>query len=462
MATRLGLARALGSSKAGLLCLWLVMARLIDQGSRLSAVRLAGEHAAAEILGLDDFSEDDLYKAMDWLEKCQAKVEQSLFKQGYKGNPPQLFLYDVTSSYLEGEHNELAEYGYNRDQKRGKKQIVIGLLCDQDGVPISTEVFEGNTSDPKTFASQINKAAKRFGCEQVTFVGDRGMIKSAQIERLSDADYQYITGITKPQIKSMLKKGVFQLDLFDEKLCEIEHGGLRYILRRNPHRAREIAQTRKAKQDAVQALLDKQNEYLENHPGAKVVNAWEKIREKIDKLKIDAWLNLKVNDRQFELNVDLGALADASELDGCYVLKTNVPEQNAAAKVIHARYKDLALVEQAFRTMKTGHLEVRPVFVRKQARTRAHVFIVMLAYRIWMELHKAWRDLDLTVEEGLKQLCTLCATQVALPNNAGYLTVPAPRKTLAKLFAACDITPPAALPRINPDVASKQNTSKQS
>src|ERR1022692_1817745 len=125
-----------------------------------------------------------------------------------------------------------------------RKQIVIGLLCDEEGVPVSTEVFRGNTQDPKTFGAQVRKASQRFGCERVTFVGDRGMIKSGQIEELSQAGFHYITAITKPQIETLLSGGVLQMALFDDSLCEVEQERVRYVLRRNPVRAEEIAATR--------------------------------------------------------------------------------------------------------------------------------------------------------------------------------------------------------------------------
>jgi len=173
-----------------------------------------------------------------------------------KGHKPELFLYGVTSSYLEGQDNALGAYGYNRDGKKGKKQIVIGLLCDEHGAPISTEVFRGNTQDPATFASQVNKASQRFGCEHVTFVGDRGMIKSGQIRDLAQAGFHYITAITKPQIQTLLKAGVLQMDLFDAELCEVNDEGVRYVLRRNPLRADELAASRADKKASVERLRE--------------------------------------------------------------------------------------------------------------------------------------------------------------------------------------------------------------
>ena len=185
MSKQLGMAQALGPTRQGKLALWQVIARVLDQGSRLSAVRLAGSHAACDILDLERFNEDDLYANLDWLAEHQGKIEDRLFKGLDPKQTPGLYLYDVTSSYLEGTQNELGAFGYNRDGKKGKRQIVIGLLCNDLGQPLSIEVFTGNTSDVKTLASQIRKATDRFGGGQVTFVGDRGMIKGPQIADLA-------------------------------------------------------------------------------------------------------------------------------------------------------------------------------------------------------------------------------------------------------------------------------------
>src|SRR6266571_3944471 len=163
VARRVGIAQALGTTREGKLALWQVMARVIDQGSRLSAVRLAMSHAACDVLGLGTFDEDALYENLDWLAGAQAGVEDRLFAQRTKIKPVSLFLYDVTSSYLEGTHNELAAFGYNRDGKKGKLQIVIGLLCDEAGTPVFIEVFPGKTQDPHTFAAQLAKVKTRFG-----------------------------------------------------------------------------------------------------------------------------------------------------------------------------------------------------------------------------------------------------------------------------------------------------------
>src|SRR5216683_1918754 len=241
VARRLGIAQALGTTREGKLALWQVIARVIDQGSRLSAVRLAMAHAACDVLGLGTFDEDALYENLDWLVGVQASVEDRLFAQRTKAKPINLFLYDVTSSYLEGTHNALAAFGYNRDGKKGKRQIVIGLLCDEDGHPVSIEVFPGNTQDPQTVAAQVEKLKGRFGVQEITFVGDRGMIKSQQIADLAKQGFHYITAITKRQNEKLLRTGTFQLELFEQELAEVlADEGVRYVLRRNPVRAQEV------------------------------------------------------------------------------------------------------------------------------------------------------------------------------------------------------------------------------
>jgi len=401
VARRLGIEKVLGTSRAGKLALWQVLARVLEQGSRLSAVRLAQLHAACDVLGMRrGFSENELYENLGWLSERQTAVERGLFSERRGGERPELFLYDVTSSYLEGDKNALGAYGYCRDGKKGKKQIVIGLLCDEQGEPVSTEVFKGNTQDPATFGSQVRKAAEVFGCERVTFVGDRGMVKTAQVEELAAAGFHYITAITKPQIETLLKSGIVQMELFDKTVCEVEHEGVRYILRRNPTRADEMAATRADKQATVERLVAERNRYLAEHRRAKVATAEKALREKLATLKIESWLSLKTQGRTLRLQLDDNALEQASLLDGCYVIKTDLPKDVAGTQTIHDRYKDLTLVEQAFRTCKTAHLEVRPIFVRSEPSTRGHVLVVMLAYFIRRELSRAWASFDLTAGHG--------------------------------------------------------------
>jgi len=457
VARRLGIAQALGTTREGKLALWQVMARVIEQGSRLSAVRLAMAHAACDVLGLGTFDEDALYENLDWLAGAQASVEDRLFAQRTKTQPVSLFLYDVTSSYLEGTQNELAAFGYNRDGKKGKRQIVVGLLCDEDGTPVSIEVFPGNTQDPHTFAAQLAKVKTRFGGTAITFVGDRGMIKGQQIKDLAQYGFHYITAITKPQIEKLLRTGTFQMDLFDQELAEVlADEGLRYVLRRNPVRAQEVRDTRHAKLATLQAQVVKYNQYLTDHPRANAQGAVQQLVARATTLRIADWVELTIQERSITLTVNASVQQEEAKLDGCYVLKTDLTPQQAQKEIVHDRYKDLASVEHAFRTCKTAHLEVRPLFLRLEARTRAHAFVVMLAYQIIQYLTSCWSNFDLTVEEGLQALTTLCLVEVTPKNAASSHCIPTPRDTIAQLLHNADIKLPQAFALSGTRVSTKK------
>lgn len=462
-AKKIGIEKALGTSFSGKLALWQVIARVIDQGSRLSAVRLAQSHAACDILAiLRGFDENDLYENLEWLSENQDEIEKALFVLRRGKALPQLFLYDVTSSYLEGENNFFGNYGYGRDGKRGKKQIVIGLLCDEQGEAVSVEVFHGNTQDPKTFLSQVEKAGELFGCKSVTFVGDRGMIKKVQIENLPD-HFHYITAITKPQIRSLIKAGVIQMDLFDVNVCEVEEGGIRYVLRRNPIRAGEMAQTRLSKLQCIEKFLQQKNEYLGKHPKAGVTTAQKEVEKKISRLKLDKWLSVRSQEqgRVLFLGQDDKVLEEISLLDGCYVIKTDLSAKELDKQGVHDRYKDLTEVERAFRDCKSVHLEVRPIHVRTETSTRGHVLVIMLSYMIVRHLRQAWEKFDMTVPEGIAQLSTLCSMEMEVNGQGTCLKIPRPRENTQKLYKALKITLPNVLPHREVRVVTRKKLPKQ-
>jgi hypothetical protein len=307
------------------------------------------------------------------------------------------------------------------------------LLCDSQGQPLSIEVFPGNTQDLRTFFSQIDKVAQRFGGGAITFVGDRGMIKNPQLNALGEKQFHYITAITKPQIEALLAHGTVQMTLFDEPLAEITTAdGARYILRRNPLRAQEIAAAREDKYRTLGHAVAIANQYLATHPRAKATRALEKLTRRAQQLRIASWTTLTLEQRTLKVEKNTPTLAESAKLDGCYVLKTDLPTSVASKELIHERYRDLALVEWAFRESKTGHLEMRPIYVRLASRTRGHAFVVMLAYLIIQALAERWAAFDLTVPEALNQLATLCLTEVHVPHQ------PSPTKS-----------PPHAIPSSN-------------
>ena len=463
VAKQVGIPQALGSSRRGKLALWQVLARVIDQGSRLSAVRLAQAHGACEILGIQEpFNEDDLYENLDWLCESQDRIEQRLFRRSHGEQKPRLFLYDVTSSYLEGDCNAFAAFGYNRDGKRGKKQIVIGLLCDEQGVPLSIEVFPGNTQDPKTVSSQIRKLAERFGGDEVTFVGDRGMLKTRQIEEVQEHGFHYITAITKPQVESLMKRGLIQLDLFEQELAEVEDGdGIRYILRRNPLRAQECAATRGDKRHTLERFIEKKNKYLAEHPRSHLEVATRDAGELCKKLRISDWVEITTEGRDICLRIDEGAETKAGRLDGCYVIKTDLKAEVCSTQTVHDRYKDLTHVECAFRTSKTVELEMRPIHVCLAPRTRAHALVVMLAYRIAKELSQRWVSANVKVQEGIDLLSMLCVHDVKTGAQTACALVPEPSARTRKLLDLAGIILPANLPRRKIRVATRRKLQKR-
>lgn len=446
---KLGIDKALGGKKESRLALFQILSCAIGHGSCLSATRMAKHRAVSEVLNIEETaSEDELYKNLSWLAHKQKSIEKKLFKSRYKDKEPEMFLYDVTSSYFEGTHNELANWGYNRDKKRGKMQVVAGLLCDESGYPLSIKLFEGNTLDFNTVGEQIKQVAKEFGCERVSFVGDRGMLKSKQIKELESADFHYITAITKPQIAALLKEKIFQMSLFDSEIKEIEHEGVRYILKRNPLRADELRLNREGKKARIEKLLAVKNEYLRDHKRAKPETAIKNITKRINQLKVQSWLSIEVSEKNMRglvLKEDLESLSQKTLLDGCYVIKSNLPEE-VGKDIIHDRYKDLKYVEQGFRTMKTDWLELRPWYVRTEDSTRGRAFVVMLAYMLIKYLKDAWKEADVTVEEGIEILDGLSLLEVRINENIQYNELPEPDETMSKLANLAGIKYPEIVP----------------
>jgi len=454
IADRLGISKALGAGPDGWLALAQVIARIVDQGSRLSAVRFAQRHAVCEIIGIDRLDEDALYQNLAWLAEQQEDIEKKLFRERYPDVVPTLFLYDVTSSYLEGTCNELADWGYNRDKKRGKMQIVVGLLTGPDGLPVAVRVFKGNTNDTKTVSEQVRILAKTFGVKEVTLVGDRGMLKGPQIDQLPE-DFRYITAVTKPQILKMLEDRVIQYELFTDKVCEVGYNGTRYVLRRNPIRAKEMAMTRESKRASVEKLAQDLTRYLTEHGKASVDVALKKATAKIQKLKAEKWLRAIAGSRMITIETDEAALEQLALLDGCYVIKSDVPRDNADAETLHERYCDLENVERAFRTMKTTHLEMRPVFVRKEQSTRGHAFVVMLAFLLQRELEECWADMNITVREGIDELAAIHVEEIKVKETT-IRKIPTPNEIGKQLLEKAGVDLPSVFPARTANVHTKK------
>jgi transposase len=411
----LKLPEALGESRQGRLALMMAVLRPIKPVSKLGTVAMAKNQAVEELLGISSFDEDDLYGALDWLKENQESIEDSLFK-ARGGQCQTLFLYDVTSSYLEGQDNELAKYGYNRDKKAGKKQIVIGLLKDEHGMPVSVQVYEGNTLDHKTVSDQIKKLKERFGVEKVAMVGDRGMLKKAQIEELSGVQWNYITALTKPQLESLIEQKVIQLSLFDEKICEVEQEGRRLILRRNPKRAEEVGVNRQSRLEKFLTLVKEANEKLSKGLRADAQKSFQKMSAAVVRYNLEKYVSLSLSERTIEVTVDEDKVQSAKQLDGCYALVTDFDKESCSAEKVHERYKDLAQVESAFRLLKSS-LDVRPLWHRRADRTRAHVFLVMLSLLLLEEFQRRIQNLDTTTEAAIDALNNIQLSELKIGND---------------------------------------------
>jgi transposase len=404
LAREMGLVEAVGEqTRSQRLALFLIYARLAHRGSRLSAARWSEDHAVKEILRVGRFDEDDLYATLEDLAQRQATIEAALAPK-LEPKARAVYLYDVTSVYFEGQENELAEFGYNRDGKKGKKQLVAGLLADGEGEPISIQLYRGNTSDPPTFLDAVQKLKVRFGAEEVALVGDRGMIKRLGKEALGEAKFCYVTALTDPQIRSLLVRKRLQLELFEDKPAEVELEGKRYVLRRNPQtQARERA--RRADQWArVQAKITARNQQVEQKPRSDPQSSLKQAQALVLRYRLQGWVKVKLEGRKVVWTEDEAACQKQAQLDGCYVIESDLPREVASTQQVHDRYLDLTKVERDFRTLKTGLLEIRPIFLRKEGRTRGHALVSLLALKLARELDRRLAPLGLTVEDGLERL----------------------------------------------------------
>jgi hypothetical protein len=401
MARQTGLVEALGPGRKAKLALFMIYARVARQGSRLGAVRWAEDHAVAEALGLGEMDEDDLYEALEWLQANQERIEKALAPEARAGA---YFLYDVTSSYFEGQNNELAAHGYNRDGKKYKKQLVAGLLTDEHGEPVSIRVHAGNTSDPATFGEVVERVRKQFAEGEVVMVGDRGMIRSKGMEKLGAEGMRYITALTDPQTRKLIGERVIEPELFDEEPADIEHQGRRLILRLNPE-VRERERQRRADQLArLQQEVDEGNRKLQDSPRSRPATLFKKAQGWINRYHFGKWMKVTGEGRRVVLTENKQAREQAELLDGCYVIVTDLPARVCGEKTVCERYMSLQKVERDIRTLKTGQLELRPIYLRKAARTEGHALVTMLALKLVRRLDSLAAPLGLTVDDLLDRL----------------------------------------------------------
>jgi hypothetical protein len=369
----------------------MIVARLIAPASKLATARMLDPATAAsslgDVLGLGAVDEDELYAALDWLGERQGAIETALARKHLTNGT--LVLYDVSSSYFEGRCCALARLGYNRDGKKGKLQIVYGLLCAPDGCPVAIEVFEGDTGDPTTLAAQIDKVKTRFHLTHVVLVGDRGMITKARLDAdIAPAGLDWITALRAPAIQALVEAGALQLSLFDARdmasITSPDYPGERLIVCRNG----ELAAERRRKRLDLLAATERDLAAV----AAAVSRSRRPLRGK-DKigLKVGAVINRYKMAKHFELDIgeanfafrrNNDAIAAEAALDGFYVVRTNLPKKVLGDAATVGAYKSLAKVEQAFRSLKTIDIHLRPIFHWSAPRVRAHVLLCMLTYYV--------------------------------------------------------------------------------
>jgi len=423
-ARRIGLDGILGldGNRCRDLVLALLIARILDPTSKLAAARALSPATASsslgEALGLGVVGDDELYAALDWLLARQPAIEASLAKRHLRNGT--LVLYDVSSSYMEGRCCPLAKRGYSRDGRKGTLQIVYGLLCAADGCPVAIEVFDGNTADPKTLAPQIVKLKQRFGLKHVVLVGDRGLITQARItEDLKEAGLDWITALRAPAIRDLLNSGALQLTLFDQRdmasITSPDFPGERLVVCRNPDLAAERARTREdllaaTERDLgrIQAAVARRRNPLRGT--AEIALA---VGAVLNTHKMKKHFDLEITDTTIRFARKIEAIAAEAATDGLYVVRTNLSEATLGDADTVRGYKSLALVERAFRCLKTVDLHVRPVYHWLADRVRAHVFLCMLAY--YLEWHMRQRLAPMLFDDTDKEAAEALRSSVVAP-----------------------------------------------
>src|SRR3954467_356207 len=399
-ARKIGLDRLLGpgSDRCRDLVLALLIGRILEPTSKLAAARALSPATASsslgEALGLGEVDDDELYAALDWLHQRQPAIETILANRHLRDGT--LVLYDVSSSYLEGRCCPLAKRGYSRDGKKGTLQIVYGLLCAPDGCPVAIEVFDGNTGDPSTLAPQIEKLKQRFGLTHVVLVGDRGMITEARITAdIQSAGLDWISALRAPAIKDLLNSDAIQPGLFDQRdmaaITAPDYPGERLVVCRNPDLAAERARKREELLAATETDLAAIKARVERtrNPLRGTAEIALAVGAVLNTHNMKKHFDLEIIDTAFSFIRKTDAMAAEAATDGLYVVRTSLAEATLGDAATVRSYKSLALVERAFRCVKTVDLHVRPVYHWLADRVRAHVFLCMLAY--YLEWHMRQR-----------------------------------------------------------------------
>jgi hypothetical protein len=381
----------------------LIVSRVVAPGPKLATLAWWDDVTLGADLGIADAPRDAVYEAMDWLLERQDDIEAELAGRHLREGG--IAMFDLSSSWVEGSHCELAARGYSRDGKKGREQIEYGLLTDEAGRPVAIRVFKGNTADPAAFTKAVEVVRGKFGLRELVLAGDRGMITSARIRALKElGGLSWITCLRAPAIRKLAAdNGPLQLSLFDQQdLAEItsrDYPGERLIACRNPLLAAERARKREDLLAATEALLAK----VEDQVTAGRIKGRDKIGVRVGKVinryKVAKHLILDVGDDRLAWRRDQAAIDAEAALDGIYIIRTPVPATDLDAPAAVTAYKNLARVERDFRSLKADDLDLRPIHHWLGDRVRAHVLICMLAAYLTWHLRKALAPLTYTDEQ---------------------------------------------------------------
>jgi hypothetical protein len=393
----------------------LIVSRVVRPGSKLSTLTWWEDTTLGADLGVAGASTDDIYAAMDWLGSRQDAIEAELARRHLApaANPSRIALFDLSSSWLEGRRCPLAARGYSRDGKKGRLQIEYGLLTDPAGRPVAVRVLPGNTGDPSAFTAIVQVVREKFGLEQMVMVGDRGMITSARIAALNQAQdgtalpggrYGWITALRAPAIRKLLAEdGPLQLSLFDEQdLAEItspDFPGERLVACRNPVLAAERARKREDLLAATEKLLAPIITRVQAGRLAGAGPIGVEVGKVISKYKTAKHFHAVISDTSLAVARKQDQIDEEAALDGFYVLRTTVPAAELDAPGVVAAYKNLKYVERDFRHIKADDLDLRPIFHYLEGRVRAHVLICMLGCYLTWHLRQAWAPLTYTDQD---------------------------------------------------------------
>jgi transposase len=373
-----------------------IVARICEPDSKLAMTRWWKDTTLPELLGLEGVTEDDIYEAMDWLLKRQRRIEKKLAKRHL--GEGDLVLYDLTSSYFEGETCPLAARGKSRDRKKGTLQVNYGLVADRRGCPVAVSVFEGNTGDSTTLLPQAERVRSDFGIEHLVLVGDRGMISQKQIDVLQDIEgIDWITALKAGGIRKLIEGDALQLGLFDEQnLFELVHEdfpGERLVACRNPTLGRKRAHKRESMLAATQRELEKVRGMVARGTLEGQDKIGVRVGKVVNKYKMAKHVTLDIRDDGFDFALNEQSIAAEVALDGIYVIRTSVSKERMDASEAVRSYKSLTAVERAFKSLKSVDLLVRPIRHRLEDRVRAHIFLCMLTYYVQRYMQEAWRPL---------------------------------------------------------------------